>query len=67
MKAGADVNALTGDGLTPLTVLLRKKQCTEEETKRLLSKLLECNADPNLGENPPLCCCLQRKNAGKMF
>ena len=62
LKAGADVNALTSDGLTPLATLLRNKQWTEEETKRLLSKLLECNADPNIGENPPLCFATETMN-----
>lgn len=53
LKKGADVNVITKKGLSPLAVLVGGKK--GEITSKILSKLLSCNADPNIGDNPPLC------------
>lgn len=50
LDAGADVNAVTSAGLSPLSVLLRSRH--DDDTMRLLMKLLEYKADPNIGINP---------------
>lgn len=53
LDAGADVNAVTSAGLSPVSVLLRSSHF--DDTMRILLKLIECKADPNIGTNPPLC------------
>lgn len=50
LDAGADVNAVTSTGISPLSVLLRTSH--SHDTMRLLLKLIECKADPNIGTNP---------------
>lgn len=53
LDAGADVNAVTSAGLSPLSVLLRSSHF--DDSMRLLLKFIERKADPNIGTNPPLC------------
>lgn len=53
LDAGADVNAVTSTGISPLSVLLRTSH--SHDTMRLLLKLIECKADPNIGTNPLFC------------
>lgn len=50
LDAGADVNAVTSAGLSPLSALLRSSHF--DDTMRILLKLIECKADPNIGTNP---------------
>lgn len=50
LDAGADVNAVTSAGLSPLSVLLRSRH--SDETMRLMLKFIKCKADPNIGTNP---------------
>lgn len=50
LDAGADVNAVTSAGLSPLSVLLRTSH--SDDTMRLLLRLIECKADPKIGTNP---------------
>lgn len=51
ISAGADVNAVTRDGLTPLHLLVQKKGATyvtyTSKTNEILSQLIEAGADPN--------------------